>query len=41
MGMAGMAAKGEFWYRHFFMALKAAREGCGIALIPRVLLAGS
>lgn len=37
-GLGGLAPKADLSYGHFFMALQAAREGRGIALIPHVLL---
>ncbi|HEX7124766.1 MAG TPA: LysR substrate-binding domain-containing protein, partial [Thermodesulfobacteriota bacterium] len=40
VGLDGLVPRAELSYGHFFMTLQAAGEGRGIAMVPRVLVAG-
>jgi LysR family glycine cleavage system transcriptional activator len=39
-GVSGAFARGGTYYGHFFMAIQAAGEGQGVAIVPHVLLCG-
>ncbi len=40
VGFAGLRPRAELSYGHFFMTLQAAGEGRGVAIVPKVLVAG-